>query len=197
MNHRVDLQPGFVSNFHEFLTLSDVFLFPSKAEGLGTPLLEAQACAIPIISNDIKGISDCIIEFGVGGFFLELDPLGWSKLIKQSLNIRCDTLLSNSKYINSLASSTVIDEEYFNKISRLISNSKIKVALLTSTFLPSLGGVEVGLHNIAIRLQARGLNVTVVAPFSSRNLFNLPYEVVTLRQKYSKFINICLSTFVI
>ena len=124
LDHRVDLQPGFVSNFHEFLTLSDVFLFPSKAEGLGTPLLEAQACAIPIISNDIKGISDSTIEFGVGGFFLELDPYGWSKLIKRSLNITYDVLLDNSKYIHSVASSTVIDQKYFNKITRLISNSK-------------------------------------------------------------------------
>ena len=124
LDSRVDLQPGFVYNFQEFLTLSDVFLFPSKAEGLGTPLLEAQACAIPVISNDIKGISDSTIEFGVGGFFLELDPYDWSEMIKRSLNITADTLLNNSKYIHSVASSTVIDQEYFNKIARLISNSE-------------------------------------------------------------------------
>lgn len=43
----------------------------------------------------------------------------------------------------------------------------LRVALPTSTFLPSLGGVEVGLHNIASRLASRGHQPCVMAPASN------------------------------
>lgn len=64
-----------------------------------------------------------------------------------------------------------------------------KVALLTSTFLPAHGGVEVGLHNIALRLQRRGIQPVVIAPFSSRKAhsdFGLTYKVVTLPPRFFK-----------
>ena len=43
---------------------------------------------------------------------------------------------------------------------------KLTIAFPTSSFLPGLGGVEVGLHNIVLRMQARGHRpiVMVTAP---------------------------------
>jgi len=40
----------------------------------------------------------------------------------------------------------------------------LNIGMPTSTFLPSLGGAEVGLHNIATRLVARGHAPVVIAP---------------------------------
>lgn len=58
----------------------------------------------------------------------------------------------------------------------------LTVALPTSSFLPGLGGVEVGLHNIALRLQQRGHRpvVMVTAPHRAalRHGWSLPYEVI-------------------
>ncbi len=58
----------------------------------------------------------------------------------------------------------------------------LTVALPTSTFLPALGGVEVGLHNIAVRLADRGHNPIVLAPATNvaalrRAGTDLPYHV--------------------
>lgn len=69
-----------------------------------------------------------------------------------------------------------------------MSNAPLTVALPTSTFLPSLGGVEVGLHNIASRLAARGHRPIVVAPEPHlRALRNedwgLPYETLSFPPK--------------
>lgn len=57
-----------------------------------------------------------------------------------------------------------------------------RIALLISSFLPNLGGMEVGLHNIAIRLKKRGYIPVVIAPYSHvkklKTLgWNLPYKV--------------------
>jgi glycosyltransferase involved in cell wall biosynthesis len=59
----------------------------------------------------------------------------------------------------------------------------LTVALPISTFLPNRGGAEVGLHNIAVRLQQRGHRPVVIAPevYCHRlrqEGWHLPYEVV-------------------
>ena len=41
----------------------------------------------------------------------------------------------------------------------------LRIALPSSSFLPFLGGVEVGLHNLATRLVARGHQAVVVVPY--------------------------------
>lgn len=61
----------------------------------------------------------------------------------------------------------------------------MKVCLLTGTFLPNIGGVEIGLHNIARRLQDLGHEPTVVCNFNTwrrlkRTKWDLPYRVVPL-----------------
>ncbi len=71
----------------------------------------------------------------------------------------------------------------------------LNIGLPTSTFLPSLGGVEVGLHNIAIRLLEKGHNPIIIAPYSQarvlKKTWNLPYKVISFPPKlfyiYSKW----------
>lgn len=69
-----------------------------------------------------------------------------------------------------------------------MTDAPLTIGMPTSTFLPALGGVEVGLHNIAARLAARGHTPIVVTPaFNARALHragtNLPYKVVSLPPK--------------
>jgi glycosyltransferase involved in cell wall biosynthesis len=64
----------------------------------------------------------------------------------------------------------------------------ITVALPTSTFLPWLGGAEVGLHNIAIRLKARGHRPIVIIPAPHFHRlqdegWKLDYEIVSFPPK--------------
>lgn len=65
---------------------------------------------------------------------------------------------------------------------------QLTVALPTSTFLPALGGVEVGLHNIAMRLTDRGHIPIVLAPATNvlalrKAGTQLPYRVVSFPPK--------------
>lgn len=68
-------------------------------------------------------------------------------------------------------------------------SQSITIALPTSSFLPNLGGAEVGLHNIASRLVALGHNAVVIVPFSHyRRLqaigWRLPYEVIPFPPRF-------------
>lgn len=57
---------GFQSDVKSYLQISDVFVFPSKREGLGLAAIEAMACGLPLITSNIHGINDYSID-GVTG----------------------------------------------------------------------------------------------------------------------------------
>ena len=122
MNDRVQIHTGFVENFDEYIKSSDIFLFPSKAEGLGTPLLESQVCGVPVISNYIRNITDTVIREGNGGYFLDLNAESWAKKILIILKIPKYELIKNAEYVSSICSSKFIDFEYQKKINELVNN---------------------------------------------------------------------------
>ncbi len=57
---------GFRKDIPEVLPGADIFLFTSKEEGLGTSLLDALACKVPIVATAAGGIPE-IIEHEVSG----------------------------------------------------------------------------------------------------------------------------------
>jgi glycosyltransferase involved in cell wall biosynthesis len=120
---RVEIQTGFVDNIDEYIKCSDVFLFPSKEEGLGTPVLEAQACGIPVVSNFLKDVTNTMIENDKGGYCVKLNKALWVKFIQKAIKIPRTTLIKNSKKIFKESASKKIDQLYFEKITKLISIS--------------------------------------------------------------------------
>jgi glycosyltransferase involved in cell wall biosynthesis len=57
---------GFLNNLSEVLFNLDVFLITSKTEGLGTSILDAHACHIPVVGTDAGGIGEIVIEGQTG-----------------------------------------------------------------------------------------------------------------------------------
>jgi len=69
-----------------------------------------------------------------------------------------------------------------------MTDRPLTVGMPTSTFLPALGGVEVGLHNIASRLSARGHRPIVLAPAHNIHALrdqrrHLPYALAAFPPK--------------
>lgn len=54
------------------LQKADIFVRPSRSEGLGTAFLEAMAAGLPIIGTNVGGISD-FLEDGETGLFVKVD----------------------------------------------------------------------------------------------------------------------------
>lgn len=72
---------GFRNDIAEICKVSDVFVFPSKREGLGLAALEAMACGLPIITSNIHGIVDYSLE-GITGYTCKpIDVHGFGKAI--------------------------------------------------------------------------------------------------------------------
>lgn len=82
---------------HKFLSIMDVFVFPSVKEGLGMALLEALASAKPCIASDIGGIGDIIKNASTG----ILVPVGDTRAItKAVLEVLRDKDSSNRLGLN-------------------------------------------------------------------------------------------------
>lgn len=61
---------GPVHDVERYLRLADVFVLPSRREGLPVALMEAMACGLPCVASQLPGATDVLIEDGVSGVLL-------------------------------------------------------------------------------------------------------------------------------
>lgn len=64
---------GPVPDVHRYLRLADVFVLPSRREGLPVALMEAMACGLPAVASQLPGATDALIDNGVSGLLV---PVG-------------------------------------------------------------------------------------------------------------------------
>lgn len=84
---------GFRTDVLEIYKISDIFIFPSKREGLSVSLMEAMAFGLPVLASNIRGNYDLIDE-GLGGELF--DPKD-SKVLANKIN----KLLDKQSLMNS------------------------------------------------------------------------------------------------
>ena len=77
----------------DFYKRADIFVIPSKKEGLSLSMLEAMAAGLPIVGADVEGIRELIYDCGI--LVKNPNPQNFSKEI--------DKLLSNSKKVLELS----------------------------------------------------------------------------------------------
>lgn len=61
---------GFVGNVGDYLSASDLFVFPSPDEALGSSLIDALQFGLPIVATRVGGIPE-LVEDGVNGVLIE------------------------------------------------------------------------------------------------------------------------------
>lgn len=84
---------GFRKDVIDQLHDSDIFVFPSKREGLSLALMESMASGLPAIVSDIRGNRD-LIDDRQGGFVCALNPSSIADAIRYFL----DTLSALSSF---------------------------------------------------------------------------------------------------
>lgn len=59
-------------NSYDYYKKSDIFVLPSRSEGMSNSLLEAMSLGLPCIATNVSGVSD-IIDDGENGFIVEIE----------------------------------------------------------------------------------------------------------------------------
>jgi glycosyltransferase involved in cell wall biosynthesis len=61
---------GQVHDVHRYVRAADVFVLPSRREGLPVALMEAMSSALPCVASRLPGATDTLIEDGVSGLLV-------------------------------------------------------------------------------------------------------------------------------
>lgn len=115
---RVHIVPDFVAA-DEFIKASDIYLLPNTNEGLATPMLEALACAVPVVANDGEAAFRQWIDDGRNGFMRPLDAAAWADAIQRAVTLPGDALTSEAARIARIASAETIDGDFQALLERL------------------------------------------------------------------------------
>ena len=81
---------GFVDNVNDYISTFDLFVFPSRHEGLGSILFDVMQLHVPIIATAVGGIPD-IIQDGDNGILIP--PLDADAIVKNILSLYDDAKL--------------------------------------------------------------------------------------------------------
>lgn len=101
---------GYRSDVIKIMKSCDIFVFPSKREGLSVALMEAMACGMPCIASNIRGNED-LLESSSKNLLFNLNSLFEIKEFIVSLNLNEKEFQSN---------------EILNIISKKNINNKLK-----------------------------------------------------------------------
>lgn len=101
----------------EYYNYCDIFLFPTRLEGLSLTTLEAMACGMPVVTTDCFSMPELVVD-GKGGFLCELDKV--EKFVESILNIAEDPILRsrfsefNRQHIENNFSLTKMTDQYID-----------------------------------------------------------------------------------
>ena len=99
---------GFRSDVAELLHAADVFVFPTKQEGLPGALMEAMAAGLPCIASNIRGNVD-LLEVDYAYLLNPMDIDAWAASMSKILDEKEACGLYCREQINPFDIQTVID----------------------------------------------------------------------------------------
>jgi len=76
------------SQVRDYLPALDIFVMPSRAEGIPVAMLEAMASGLPVVASDVGSISE-VIQSGANGFLVRSEPFdstGFADTVRRLVN---------------------------------------------------------------------------------------------------------------
>lgn len=105
---------GYRQDVADFYKMADLFLFPSRREGLSLALMEAMANGLPVICSNIRGNRD-LIQHQRGGYLVSANEVKqWQAAIKQGAdeeNIWLKYGRYNQQRVKCSFSSSTVNEQ--------------------------------------------------------------------------------------
>ncbi|SHF46429.1 Glycosyltransferase involved in cell wall bisynthesis [Salegentibacter echinorum] len=99
---------GFTHEIEKYLSISDVFLFPSVKEGVPVCIIEALAMAVPVITADSRGCNELIFDYKNG--LLIANPPMISDIVGKIY-----LLINNNEYLKKLANQARNDRTIYGR----------------------------------------------------------------------------------
>lgn len=167
----------------KYLHEADVFVRPSRSEGMGNSFVEALAAGLPIIGTPVGGIPD-IIKDGETGLFVKVDNAkDLAEKIKRLLNDKnlSEKIVENGrKMAEERFSWNKIANSYEGLFKSYIQHSVLNILIATPLMPPQLGGPALYAKNLGEEFKKMGHSVRILSfggflkyPSVIRHLFYL------------------------
>ncbi|HEX9780153.1 MAG TPA: glycosyltransferase [bacterium] len=124
LGSRVLFEEGFVERPEAYYRLADVFVFPSVHDGLGTPLLEALCCGVPVVASRLPGITDRWIHSGVNGYTADPAPDAFARCIRAAVELPRQGREAAAKALLAEAGCRTIDAEYVMHVGGVTADGR-------------------------------------------------------------------------
>jgi glycosyltransferase involved in cell wall biosynthesis len=132
LEDRVHLVPEFV-DAAAYMKLADVYLMPNLLEGLGTPLLEALACGLPVVANRGEASFAEWIAEGKSGFLCDLDAIAWREAVRSAVKLPPQIRTYFADKIRHNAGTLAIDRDFTRLLDALVALPKDGVLDVAAT----------------------------------------------------------------
>jgi glycosyltransferase involved in cell wall biosynthesis len=123
---------GTWSNVAPLLAIADVFILPSRSEGLSRALLEAMAAGLPIVATKVHGVDDVVTD-GVHGLLVPAEnPDALTKALIQMVDhpeMRKQMGLAAQELIMKSYTTDVMFTRYFDVMMNLLNDKSISKKL--------------------------------------------------------------------
>lgn len=109
-----------------YLKISDVFVRPSRSEGLGSAFLEAMAAGVPIVGTKVGGIPD-FLEDRKTGLFCTLEPEDIAfkiRIILENDKLREEMVASSLALVKEKYDWDIIADKFRKLYEKLIETSR-------------------------------------------------------------------------
>ncbi|WP_376921573.1 glycosyltransferase family 4 protein [Aidingimonas halophila] len=117
---------GFRSNIGDYLAIMDLFVFPSRNEGLGSILLDAMDYEVPVIASNVDGIPDIVTHDDTGILIPPNDGNALTEAIRSLLNApdRAADLAESAHQRLSLFTPEAMGNAYLALYERLLNQMR-------------------------------------------------------------------------
>ena len=116
---------GYVDNVADYLAALDVFVFPSRHEGLGSTLLDAMAFGLPIVATRVGGIPE-IVKDQVNGFLVQVGDT-------DAMVGHLQTLLRDGSLRRTISAANLQAAELYTALQMALRYEKIYEGIIART----------------------------------------------------------------
>jgi|GEM_PF-2274865 len=129
LNSKQLRQLGQVSDAERYLQSSDILMFPSRREGFGTVQIEAMACGLVCVANDLPGVSCDILPDETVGFRIRDNRVEdyirvISGLVEQPEKREKIGCLAR-RYVEEYFSMEIVAARYVDFMRQLVENKRV------------------------------------------------------------------------
>ena len=123
LERRVHMVNDFV-DARDYMQASDIYMMPAWNEGLGTPMIEALGCGLPVIANKDEPAFKEWIKNGENGALCDIGyPEEWAKAIEKTALFSQSQRRSISEHAHKNAGQSIIYVQYKDIIQKLLEKA--------------------------------------------------------------------------